>query len=391
MANDLTFDQVSAVLTEVVAQATGTRPITPVDTSSFVTVGQLALKVGYDPLVTAISQTLSKTIFSIRPYNAKFKMINVDSVRYGNHVRKLQTLDSPMEDDQRFDLVDGQSIDHYVVKKPKVVQTNFYGAEIFQRHLTRFKDQLDNALTGPDQFGSFITMIMTNASDQIEQAKESMSRMALNNLTASTFLAGRPEQKQNVLALYNDWAGTSFTTSTVFNPENFTNFARWLYGHVNSVSDFLTERSAAFHQPIGPNTIMRHTPKQDQRLYLNSQFSRYMESVATSTTFHDNKTVFPPHEFVNYWQSISDPYHVNVTPSLLDATGNATTGEETEIPYLVGVLFDRETIGTTQVNEWSSMTPLNAAGGYWNLYWHFTIRWWNDFSENAVVFYMADE
>lgn len=390
MANDLTFEQAAAVLTEVVSQATGVAPIAPVDTSSFVTVGQLALKVGYDPLTTAISQVLSRTIFSTRPYNAKFKLINVDNIRYGNHVRKLQPVDSPFEDDQRFDLVDGQSIDHYVVKKPEIVQTNFYGDEIFQRHLTIYRDQLNNAFQGPDQFGSFITMILTNASDQIEQAKENMSRSTLNNLAAATFLGANPNQNHNVLALYNDFAGTAFTTSTIFNPQNYVPFARWLYGHINSVSDFLEERSASYHQQIGPKTIMRHTPKSDQRLYLSSKFAREMESVATSTTYHDEKTVFPPHEFLNFWQSINDPYSVDVTPSILDASGNAAKGARTQIPKLIGVLFDKEAMGQTTAEEWADRTPLNAAGGYWNQYWHFTIRWWNDFSENAVIFYMED-
>ena len=71
MANDLTFNQLSTVLNSILLQATGINSISVVDTSSFVTAGQEALKAGYDTLSTAISQVLSRTIFSIRPYTSK--------------------------------------------------------------------------------------------------------------------------------------------------------------------------------------------------------------------------------------------------------------------------------------------------------------------------------
>lgn len=390
MANDLTFNQLAAVLADITAQATGTAPTTPVDTSSFVTVGQLALKTGYDPLATAISQVLSRTIFSVRPYSAKFKMLNVDNRTYGNHIRKLQPVDMPFEEDDRLKLVDGQSIDQYVVLKPKAVQTNFYGAEVVQKHLTIFKDQLDSAFNGPDGFSSFLSMVLTNAGNQIEQAKEATARMALNNLIAGIYAGTNTSQKYNVLAEYNAFAGTSFTTANIFNPQNYAPFARWLFGFIHSVSDFLTERSAAFHQSIGPTTIMRHTPKPDQRLYIQSKFAREIDSVVTSMTRNPDRTEFPPNEKLNYWQNLADPYKISVTPSILDSAGNADRAPQQDIDKVVGILFDREACGITTVNEWSQNTPFNARGGYYNQYWHFTNNYWNDYSENAVIFYMED-
>ena len=143
MANDLTFNQLSTVLTAITNQATGVNNIEAVDTASFISVAQTALKTGYDPLTTAISQVLSKTIFSVRPYTRKFKGLNVSNQRYGNHVRKLLTIDKPFEDDDRLKLVDGESIDQYKVNKPKVLQTNFYGANQYQKSVTIYEDQLD--------------------------------------------------------------------------------------------------------------------------------------------------------------------------------------------------------------------------------------------------------
>lgn len=73
MANTLTFDQISTVLNDVVKQATGVNTMKAVDTSSFVAQAQTALLAGNDRIMESISQVLDRTIFSMRPYNAKFK------------------------------------------------------------------------------------------------------------------------------------------------------------------------------------------------------------------------------------------------------------------------------------------------------------------------------
>ena len=63
--NVLNFNQVSTLLAEIVGQATGSRVMAPIDTNEFVTVGQTALLAGTDNIINAISQVLSRTIFSV--------------------------------------------------------------------------------------------------------------------------------------------------------------------------------------------------------------------------------------------------------------------------------------------------------------------------------------
>ena len=53
---------------------------------------------------------------------------------FGNHVRKLNIADSAWDKDDRYDLKDGQSVDDQAVKVPKVLQTNFYGQNVYQDH-----------------------------------------------------------------------------------------------------------------------------------------------------------------------------------------------------------------------------------------------------------------
>ena len=78
-ANNLTFEQSAAFLNDLYEQATGQKALAVTDTASFTTVAQTVLKTGYDNVISAISQVLSRTIFSVRPYTAKFKGIMVDN------------------------------------------------------------------------------------------------------------------------------------------------------------------------------------------------------------------------------------------------------------------------------------------------------------------------
>ena len=88
-ANELSFTQLATVLAEITQQATGQAVAAPVDTASFVSVANTALLTGYDNIMNAVSQVLSRTIFSVRPYQRTFKGLEVSPARYGNHIRKL--------------------------------------------------------------------------------------------------------------------------------------------------------------------------------------------------------------------------------------------------------------------------------------------------------------
>ena len=396
MANDLTFTQLSTVLNSIVSQATGASAQAVVDTSSFVNVAQTALKTGYDPLSTAISQVLSRTIFSTRPYSAKFPMLRKTAQQYGNHTRKLQVVDKDFENDQRFSLTEGNSVDMYVVNKPKVLQTNFYGSNIWQKHITIYRDQLDNAFSGPDEFASFLAMYIQNASDMIEQAHESTLRMTIANFIAAKSLSDSVNCV-NLLAEYNAYLGLTGGTGSEYKslidirqPDEYVAFTRWMFARINTYSDWLTERTVKYHLNITDNEISRHTPKNKQRLIIYAPEMNNIDASVLSNLYNTNYMNIGSYEKVNFWQAIDSPSSIKVTPSYINTSGEVVKGASTTMSNIVGVLFDDEAMGMTTVNEWSSATPFNGAGGYYNQYYHFTDKYWNDTTENAIVFYLDD-
>lgn len=388
--NELNFNQVSALLTYLVNQGTGQSVLTPTNTSEFVSVATMALKNGVDPIMSAITQMVSRTIFSIRPYSEKFKGLRVSSERWGNIVRKLNIADGANIDDTSFALPeDGQSVDMYKLRRPNILQTNFYGANVFSIERSYFREQLECAFTGPEELASFYSMVTGNIMDMIETAHETLKRATLSNLIGGIVKGGGAEQKVHLLTEYNAKTGGKYTEVTIMAPDVYPDFMKFVYARIATVSALLTERLQLHHINVTGKAIKRHTPYENQRLYMYAPAMYESTARAIADTYHDTFLRYADHETVNFWQAVDTPDTIKVIPSYLKADGTITTpSEAVSVPKVFALLCDEESCGMTVCNEWSATSPLNISGGYYNVAWHFTDRFWNDFTENAVVFTM---
>lgn len=386
-ANELSINQVSVLLNAIVSQATGKANLATIDANNFSTVAQLPLKIGYDNVINAISQVMTRTIFSVRPYSRKFSGINVSEQKFGNITRKLNISDSDWSDDDRIKLQDGQSVDMYVVKKPSVLQTNFYGANAYQRMTTIFKDQLDTAFTNADEFGRFISMVMSNVSDMIEQAHEDMARTCILNYIAGKLAAtSEVDNRIHLMTEYNELTGLTLNEKDIYKPENFPSFMKFAMARIKSISSLMTERSLKFHTNVTGKEVMRHTPRNKQKVYILAPQQYLMETSVLSDLFNDSYMKLTDVELVNYWQSINKPMDIDIKPIYMDVNGSLKQPSlSIKEPHVFGCIFDEEALGYTTVNKWSAATPFNARGGYHNIFWHFTDRYWNDFTENGIV------
>ena len=386
--NDLSFNQVATLLNAITSQATGQTELTPTNTNEFVSLATTALKTGYDTLSTAISQVLSWTIFSERPYSAKFKGLKVSNQQYGNITRKLNIADKPAQEDARFNLVDGAAVapSMFTVNKPEILQTNFYGANVFSRNYTIYKDQLDCAFRSPDEFQRFISMVVRNTQDLIEQDRENLARATLANFMAGINAENNADRVIHLLTEYNAATGKALTNVTVYEPENFPAFMAWVYARIGEISELMTERSQKFQTKVNNKNINRHTPAAFQRLYLSTAKMLQYDSMVLANTFHDNYLKYADFERVNFWQSIDDRQTINVKASYLGADGLIKTQESAaKVENIFGIIFDDEALGFTEVNEWSQPSPFEASGGYTTFWYHFTLRFWNDYTEKAVL------
>ena len=384
--NNLEFVQLSATLAEMLHQATGQSVQSPINTGEFVSVGQTLLKTGYEPAMNAISQVLAHTIFSVRPYTRKFGGLFVDSRKWGNHVRKINYLDSDPVDDAGLAPTDAASVDPFLVSKPKIIQTNFYGRTDYERKTTVFRDQLDAAFTSPDEFASFIAGQMQNVSDQIEQDHETTARATMANLIAGIAKQANAQQNIHLLTEYNAATGETYTATTIQAPSVFPAFMKWVYARIASISSLMTERSINFHTNITAGNFTRHTPIARQRVFMYAPAKFETEARVLADTYHENYIRDASNEIVNFWQSIKTPDAVSALPSYLAADGTITTeATKVDVANVFAVLMDEEAAGISVCNH-DVGSIWNPRGRYANTFWNFQDRFWNDFTENAVVF-----
>lgn len=386
MANSLTPNQIYTLLNSVAAQATGNSALVATDTSSFVTVADTTLKAGYDSVINAISVILNDTVFSIRPYWRKFKSLETDAMRFGNHVRKLNIADKDWETDDRFSLVEGQSVDPDIVSKPVILQTNYYGQEIYARHITYFKDQIDCAMRNETELGRFWDMVTQNTSDIIEQGHESLARMTVVNAIAGVLALNNTPQIVHLLTEYNTASGQSLTSTTVYEPDNFKAFIQWAYARMAAVSEMLTERSIVYHNNIVGKEISRHTPKEMQKAYIYAPTKFMIDAMVYANTFNEQYLKGIDAEVVNYWQSIDTPDSIAVTASYTGTDGEVKKSDLVEQDAIFAIIYDQEAMGYTTINQWSAPQAFNSRGGYQNVWYHWTDRYYVDNTENMVLF-----
>lgn len=396
--NTLNFEQVSTVLTSIVKQATGQTVLTATDTGSFTSVAQVALRADRDAVMQAISNVISRTIFSIRPYSAKMTGLMMDTFRWGNMLRKLSIADSDWADDPAYKWPalwdagqtppsgDGQAIDPWTIKKPNVLQTNFYGASVYFDEMTIFEDQLETAFTGPEQLGSFLSLLMTNLSNRLELSNENIRRGLVANAIASVVDENQTGRVIHLLTEYNTATGQSYTAQQIYEPANFPAFMKWVYSRVAQISDLFTEMSLKFQTVITGKPVLRHTPYQDQRLYLFAPARHDIDARVLADTFHDSYLRYADVESVNYWQSIDTPDSINVTPAYTDTAGVLKVpGTAVSQSDIFGIIFDRDAMGMTLLDQRVLSTPLNTKGLYRNLHVHCKQRVVMDNTEKIAV------
>lgn len=387
--NELSINQIYTIVNQIVNDVKGGNLTAPVNTAGFLAQATTALKTGYDPVINSISQIMHKTIFSDRAYRPIFSGIRKNAEQWGNHVRKLNPLDSDFESNDIYNLVDGQSIDQYLVKKPKTIQTNFYGETTYQKHLTIFGRQLDTAFSDASELGRFFTMVMTNAQSQIAQAREELERE-----TVAGFIAAKAKADSgNVISLidkYNAETGAELTAETAMLPANFPDFARWTFAFIKTLAQDMRVRGYRYHLNLTgldtPIMIPRHTPAANLKMVMYAPFINAVDARVLSTTFNDEYLKYIEKSEVTFWQTPEAPADISAIASYTGNTGTIVTDESsTTVSDVVAVLYDEEAMGHTIVNDISRVSPYNARGDYYNQFWRWTDRYWADLTENAVV------
>ncbi len=382
--NQMQITDIYQILNNLHTQATGRSAIAPVNTSEFVSMATTTLAVGTDKVYNALMETLGRTVFAVRPYDRKFDITMTDD-EFGAIKRKISYADKPIQAaSQAWVFTDGQSVDQYVINKADPVEMRFYGSAIYQDSITIYQEQLKTAFEGPQQLGEFMTAQMTNMSNKWEQWLEEQNRATVCN-----FIAAKVAANNGVIHLlteYNTLTGLSLTAQSVYQPENLADFFRWVRARINTLSRRMTERSGLYQVTVNNKTVNRHTPVEDQRIYLQADALDIIDAMVNTVTFHNEPLAYADVRGVSYWQNINTPSQIQATPASINAAGEVTVGETaTTVNNVFGVMFDRDAIGSNRYFYRLANTPLNARGLYYNTWLNARLQYMNDLTEKGII------
>lgn len=395
---DMVIKQAATILNAVVAQQTGQTAVAAINnTADFVSVAETALKMGRDPVLNAISQVWRDTVFAVRDYDIPLSTLRMTASRYGNATRKLSPEAMEMEDDEAskypvfYDAGetppegDGQSVDHYKIRKQKVVQTNFYGSLRYEQVYTIFRDAFDVAFSDPAELVRFAQMNVTERMNDRRSYEEAKARLLQLNFAAALIDEAQSDRVVHLLTEYNAATGLTLTANSVYQPDNFIAFIRWVYARIKTIVGLMAHRSEAFQTKLTGHTVLRHTDAQNVRVALFRPLMEQINSMVLSNLYNNDLMRLPTYEAVDFWQGIDNPADISVTPVYTDAAGAQKVGNAVATDKLVGVIHDRDAIGYAWLNPTAAVTPLNAAGLYYNEYYHSRFATLTDVTEKAVV------
>ena len=391
--NDLTVTQIANIVNESIEQATGNSAIANIQTADFVAVAQTALLTGTDDLAVGLSQVLARTIYAVRPYNRQFRGLERTTQEFGNHVRKINFIDDEFVNDEGYPIpdktnptsgmYDGNSVDMYTIRNPRVVQTNFYGSATYDFYRTTSRNQIKKAFTSAGEFNAFLQGVLTNDRNQMEQAIDQLSHGCIANLIGGK-LASDSRNVLDLVSLYNTEKGTTLTATTVKEPDNWGNFSRWAFGYIKTLIKYLGERSYLYHMNLTEGNIARQSRPSDLHCWMLAEFENSVETEVLSMTFNDEYLKFVDHETVSYWQALQNPDEISVTASYTGTDGTVQTSTQTQ-SNIIGVIADRDACGYTLFNQSVDTTPFNARGRYYNTWYNWEGRYYNDLTENVIV------
>lgn len=388
----VTAKQIFTIVNEVANQAMGSKAIAVVDNTGLIALGNTVLGSNdtANNFINALTDRIGRTIVSFRAYHSHFPDFERDSIEWGNILQKIKIAMPEAEEDQSYNLVNGNSVDQYTINKAKVNQLLFTTETPWQTHITVHLDELDKAFLSANAMGAFISSMFGEVQNRIELAMENLSMDCVNNYIGELIKdqTSRPNRVVNLITEFNDKTGVDYTTDPIKALDD-EDFLKYVVRRINSISttmEYMTEglynKNVIDEEGNADNVYSRHTPKSEQRMMLFIDMVNALKTNINSKAFNMEQVAIDiPFKTIPFWQSIQTPSGINVK--------TASGAGEVEQSLIMGVLYDREAMGTFKKKYTSLTTPINAAGKYYNVFYHMITMYYNDLTENAVVFLLA--
>lgn len=428
MALSFSVKDAHTVMTLMGRQATGNAALTVTDATGFISTGTTIKSMGTETLFNTVSTVLNRLIVASRSYRRNLYLMDaMDTGVYSALMRKISFYsDDPMPTgasntdlytnfaegftagQNGTDPISGDPIStksQWEQHRKVPLEMHFCSQAEWQYCITLDEDRLEIAFRNEEEFNRFMDGYLQEHANDIEQTHEAWNRMALLNKVASIYAMSSDMNGGaiDLVAAYNAKYGTSYTGTqlrTTYRKE----FLGFFVATVRQVSDYMAERNKLYHWSVDKTingvtqSILRHTPYEDQRFYLYDRFFIDAESEVLPEIFHDDRLdIKKQYQPVTFWQAITSATsgdaraQINFTPVITNTSTGAqeTAASAVVLPYVLGLITDVDGLMTNFELERADTTQIEARKHYRNTWNTFRRGAICDPTEKAVLLYMA--
>ncbi|UWI16586.1 MAG: hypothetical protein [Bacteriophage sp.] len=392
--------QIYTLINSVSGEVLGRTDIVTEDLTGIVDLGtEIFNQNAVDNYVKSLVNHIGKVIFVNRPYAGKVPSVLMDAWEFGSVLEKISADVPEAEENDTWNLTDGQSYDQDVFHKPTVTAKFFNSKVTFEVPVSITERQVKESFSNAAQLNGFISMIYAAVEKSMTIKADALIMRTINNMIAETVLAdaqafgataagdmagadlssASTARCVNLLKLYNDKTGasTKLTAAKAITDPDFIRFASYVMG---TYADRLQSISTVFN--VGGKE--RFTPKDMLHVVLLSDFAKAAQTYLYSDTFNRGDVLLPQAETVPFWQGSGQNYEFASTGNInIKESG----GKAVEISGVLGVMFDRDALGVCNLDR-RVTTNYNAKAEFFNNYYKFDAGYFNDTNENFVVFFI---
>lgn len=368
-------NQIYSIVNDAAEQTLGESALQANDTASLVAMGDaiLSSSTNTECFIDTLVQRIGKTIISYRPYKSQLGLLAVDDMTMGAIMQKIKVKMPEATEDVTTQLIDGQSIDQYIISKPKATQKLFVKRTPYDFFITIQKKWLREAFTSETAMGSFLAAVYGEIENFLELSQENLARLCMANFMAT--ISSTSNRVINLRTEFYNVTGQGPSVDEFMVREDCLRFA---LGRMNNIAKKMKTMSVLYND--GSET--RHSPEGDQRFVSLIDFQTALETQVQWAAFHEQYVKKQSGIEVPYWQAAQSPMNID----LVIEGDDPDEGEHTTLSNIVAFIHDRDALGTYRKEVEVATTPLNARGMYTNQFWHMNDLYFNDVSENGVIF-----
>lgn len=392
--------QIYLLINSVSGEVLGRTDIVAEDLTGIVDLGKEVFnQSAVDNYVKSLVNHIGKVIFVNRPYAGKVPSVLMDAWEFGSVLEKISADVPEAEENDTWNLQDGQTYSQDVFHKPTVTAKFFNSKVTFEVPVSITERQVKESFSNAAQLNGFISMIYAAVEKSMTIKADALIMRTINNMIAETVLAdaqafgataagdmtgadlasASTARCVNLLKLYNDKTGasTKLTAAKAITDPDFIRFASYVMG---TYADRLQSISTVFN--VGGKE--RFTPKDMLHVVLLSDFAKAAQTYLYSDTFNRGDVLLPQAETVPFWQGSGQNYEFASTGKI---NVKESGGKAVEISGVLGVMFDRDALGVCNLDR-RVTTNYNAKAEFFNNYYKFDAGYFNDTNENFVVFFI---